>query len=131
VNKVAAHILFDPLIGNMKGPAFLLLYILVIIAAFLAIKYGYKIFGKTPEKRSYIPAQPDPYEIAYLRAGPKEVTELVVYGLLCRGYLESAVDKKGHYAYVFHAKDYPRRSLLAPVELAIFDRIGTRRPQVS
>jgi uncharacterized protein (TIGR04222 family) len=34
-----------------------------------------------------VPAQPDPYELAYLRAGPHEAKRLVMLNLLERGYL--------------------------------------------
>lgn len=39
--------------------------------------------------------QPDPYELAYLRAGPNEVKRLVILTLIERGYLR-VVDRAKH-----------------------------------
>ena len=65
-------------IANMPGPVFLLFYaIVVIITCMLAVIYKRHIQPKVDTNLIKVPNTPDPYEIAYLRGGHKEVLRLM------------------------------------------------------
>jgi uncharacterized protein (TIGR04222 family) len=80
--------LLDNPLANMFGPMFLLVYAVLIVT--LIVLHRYKITSLDWTKKlplPQIPANPDPYEIAYLRGGENEVIRSVIFALVQRGYL--------------------------------------------
>ena len=74
-------------IANMHGPEFLAFYgivsLAVIVIGWLMINSADRTRGAdVPE----LPDKPDPYAIAYLRGGAREVIRLAVFNLIRRGY---------------------------------------------
>ena len=110
--------LIDNPISQMPGPAFLALYAAVI--AFLLAEARWRVrrpdpgVGEGPEP---IPTKPDPVEIAYLRGGENEVTRLLAFDLIRRGYLK--LDEKQ--ATIEPAEDAPAVAKPSPIEQAALD----------
>lgn len=75
-------------IANMHGPLFLLFYAFVIGVTLLVCRLSLQRSLTANLPIPLIPTNPDPLEIAYLRGGENEVTQLVVLDLIQRGYLE-------------------------------------------
>lgn len=88
--------LFENPIARMFGPEFLILYGLLFVFAFWFIKNkAANIVGKINENNDLkIPLQPDPYEIAYIRAGEREVLTLIIYNLIKRNYFSLMTNKE-------------------------------------
>src|SRR5262249_55099844 len=105
-------------IADMYGPKFLLLYITVIIITMIACRKALKKLDTTlnlPIPK--IPTEPDPYEIAYLRGAENEVTRVVIFSLLQRGYLH-ATDSLDRIGKEINPPD-PRH--LTPIESTVFN----------
>ncbi|MGH9723137.1 MAG: TIGR04222 domain-containing membrane protein [Bryobacteraceae bacterium] len=76
-------------VADMRGPEFLILYLTIIAATLLIYWFRLQSVDQTESLGpALIPTNPDPYQIAYLRAGVDEVVRLVVAGLADRGYLD-------------------------------------------
>ncbi|MGL5806302.1 MAG: TIGR04222 domain-containing membrane protein [Xenococcaceae cyanobacterium] len=81
------NILFYNPISRMYGPYFLVFYGVVIGVVVLVIdRARQEATDKLPALN--IGDRPDPYQIAYMIAGEKEILKLVCFGLIQRGYLE-------------------------------------------
>jgi uncharacterized protein (TIGR04222 family) len=80
---------FENPLARMYGPFFLAFYALVtfLVIYFLRYKSGRLINTEEDAADLQIPLQPDPFEIAYLKGGEKQVLLLIVYSLISRGYL--------------------------------------------
>jgi len=87
-------ILWNNPITNMTGPEFLVVFAMVIVAAVMwaAFRRG-QVDPTRDEPIPPVPADFDPFEIAYLRGGLHEYTRLVVLDLITRGYLQHTVKK--------------------------------------
>jgi uncharacterized protein (TIGR04222 family) len=89
MEKSLMNWLLDNPISEMPGPLFLALYagviLLVMVDAYRRKRRSDQSEALGPEP---IPSKPDAVEIAYLRGGENEVTRLVVFDLIRRGYLE-------------------------------------------
>jgi uncharacterized protein (TIGR04222 family) len=85
--------LFHNPIANMYGPYFLFFYFIIATSAviFTAVILQRQDRNDAPPSVS---ANPDPYEIAYLRGGVNEVIRVVVLALLQRGVLEQRIGIK-------------------------------------
>lgn len=110
-----------------SGPEFLVFYAL-FGAAVLALAYAFR-----PDRRSGdLPASPidatDPYEIAFLRAGSNEALRVATLSLVDRGLLEvtDAVDTK-HEPELLAQRD-ARDKVRRPIEVAVLDHFGDRKP---
>jgi uncharacterized protein (TIGR04222 family) len=80
-------------IANMPGPQFLQLYAGVIAATLFGAWYVMKRSDSSAEApRLIIPRNPDPYEIACLRGGYREMIWLAVFSLTEKGYVEALQD---------------------------------------
>jgi uncharacterized protein (TIGR04222 family) len=109
-------ILDNPL-ASMYGPLFLLVY---------AVLIGFLIFAHHARKKSLdwtsklpplqIPANPDPYEIAYLRGGENEVARSVIFSLTQRGYLIHTKDFIKNESLFQRAETIPDIRFLTPME---------------
>lgn len=79
----------------MYGPYFLILYGFVIFFTLITLA----IVKSQIDKSDYlnlppIPAQIDPYEIAYLRGGINEVARSIVFSLMQKGFIELKTESK-------------------------------------
>jgi uncharacterized protein (TIGR04222 family) len=76
-------------VADMYGPYFLLFYAMAIGALILACYKSVRSVDRTRDMEPpEIPAKIDPYEIAYLRGGEKEVTRVAIASLIQRGLLQ-------------------------------------------
>jgi uncharacterized protein (TIGR04222 family) len=127
--------LFANPISEMPGPLFLILYAAVIVLVLVEASWrayrGDRSEALGPEP---IPAKPDPIEIAYLRGGENEVTRLLVYDLIRRGYLRVEETKKrigrGTETKIEQAADRPELAKLSPIEAEAFDDFDRGRKPV-
>ncbi|OCQ94262.1 hypothetical protein BCD64_05715 [Nostoc sp. MBR 210] len=104
-------------VADMYGPNFLLLYGIVIIATLLLCER----LVQDPTKNQplpLIPAEPDPYKIAYLRSQATGVAHLILFNLIQQGYLQVSGQT------ISKASDHPDISNLQPVERQVFEKIS-------
>lgn len=109
-------------IADMRGPDFLKLYAL-IIGITLAV-LGILLRRADTTRRlapARVPAELDPYEMAYLREGKEEVARVVVVNLLQRDYLMA--NPKDEDEIIHHPKHPDLRHLTA-IEREVFDAHG-------
>ncbi|MBD1882068.1 TIGR04222 domain-containing membrane protein [Coleofasciculus sp. FACHB-T130] len=107
-------------IGDMYGPHFLLFYACVIVTTLLVCWRSVQD-PSTNQSLPLIPAEPDPYEIAFLRGGEFELTKLVVFELIQRGYLQV------NGQYLKQASEHPDLGQLKPIEREVFDWFSSSR----
>jgi uncharacterized protein (TIGR04222 family) len=120
----------DNPIANLRGPAFLLFYALFIAATLFVGRRALR--QRDPSAalpKPPVPAQPDPYEIAYLRGGENEVARTVVFNLLQRGYLQSTpgavhTGKDKSPEWLERAPKAPDRRHLSPIERCVWDELA-------
>src|SRR5438067_4383703 len=73
-------------IATMPGPQFLVLYACVIALTLFVCRLLLRRADSTAAlPPALVPSEPDPYEIAYLRGGEKELTRLLICELIERG----------------------------------------------
>lgn len=118
-------------IADMYGPHFLLLYAFVIVATFVACRWKLRALDSTTTLTPPpLEANPDPYEIAYLRGGENEVARVAIFDLIQRGYLE-VVEKKIWWRWteqrLARASDHPDLRHLSPIQQRIFRFFSSSR----
>jgi hypothetical protein len=80
-------------IGDMPGPAFLLVYLVVAMATCIVAHRLLRASDPTDTiELPPVPIEPDPYRIAYLRGGENEVIRIVLFALTERGYVSVVQD---------------------------------------
>lgn len=113
----------DNPIANLYGPYFLALYAAVAVAGIVVARWLTRDRDPTasldPEP---VPAEPDHYEIAYLRGGAAEVCRLAVAELLQRGYVE--LDG----GIIMRAPDAPDDAHLPPPARTVLDWFQDETP---
>ncbi|HEX8288203.1 MAG TPA: TIGR04222 domain-containing membrane protein [Pyrinomonadaceae bacterium] len=88
-------ILFDNPLASMYGPYFLVFYGFVIFFTLIFLAFVKTRIDKTSAlPLPPIPAQIDPYEIAYLRGGINEVARSIVFSLMQKGHIELTTEGK-------------------------------------
>src|SRR5688572_12328766 len=112
-------------IADLVGPSFLLLYggviALIVLDALWTRGRSDPTTGLDPPA---VPAKPDPLVIAYLRGGANELTRLVIFDLLRRGYLwtkEETRPNRTKATSIEQAPDRPKDAALSPLERDVFD----------
>ena len=87
--------LLDNPLAMMDGPAFLVLYVSVIVLSAVTLGVA-RVNSDRSDQLSIpaIPADPDPYEIAFLRGGANEVARAVIFSLIQKGLVEIVSDAK-------------------------------------
>lgn len=115
-------------IADMYGPHFLILYSIVIVITLLACYWRMRVNDPTQQLPPLpIPANPDPYEVAYLRGGENEVSRLVIFNLIEQGYLYIH-ERKGylqsHEKKLEQVQDHPDPRQLAPIERKVFSYLS-------
>ncbi|MBD2298665.1 TIGR04222 domain-containing membrane protein [Nostoc sp. FACHB-190] len=104
-------------VADMYGPNFLLLYGIVIAATLLLC--GRLVQDPTKNQPlPLIPAEPDPYKIAYLRSQATGIAHLVLFNLIQQGYLQVSGQT------ISKTSDHPDISNLQPVERQVFEKIS-------
>ncbi|MBE9206810.1 TIGR04222 domain-containing membrane protein [Nostoc sp. LEGE 06077] len=104
-------------VADMYGPNFLLLYGIVIIATLLLCGR----LAQDPTKNQplpLIPAEPDPYKIAYLRSQAKGIAHLVLFNLVQQGYLQVSGQT------ISKIPSHPDTSNLEPIEKQVLERFS-------
>src|SRR4029078_10245815 len=90
------HIIAANFIADMPGPTFLVFYAAVIVTVYFVV---WLVLRQRDSSHLLppmaIPADPDPYEIAYLRGGENEVLRLIILELIQREYLKIEGDTIG------------------------------------
>jgi uncharacterized protein (TIGR04222 family) len=113
------HWLTHNTLADLDGPLFLLLYRVVIaVILFDAVS----LRGRDPTKGMdppLVPSKPDPVEVAYLRGAAPEVTRLVVFDLIRRGYLKMGGEAPR--LVVGHHPLPPDTGRLTSLERAVFN----------
>jgi uncharacterized protein (TIGR04222 family) len=88
-------ILLDNPLASLYGPYFLILYGFVILFTLIALGFAKSNADKTNNlPLPPIPAQIDPYEIAYLRGGINEVTRSIIFSLMQKNHIELKTEGK-------------------------------------
>jgi uncharacterized protein (TIGR04222 family) len=106
--------LFLHLIANMPGPLFLLFYGIVIAITLFVIWQLVQAEDNPTQPLPPIPAEPDPYKIAYLKSAAKGVAEVAVINLIQKNYLQ-VHDKK-----ITVNTNHPQNNQLSPLEQAAY-----------
>jgi uncharacterized protein (TIGR04222 family) len=126
--------IFENPFARMYGPDFLVFYsLLILVIVFFIRTIVPKIIGgnKEGEFKQKIPMQPDPYEIAYLRGGEREVALLGVYILICRGYLSVLTNTDKSDVRVGKKKQTPTLDALTNYEAALLGIIGSKEKPIN
>ncbi|MDQ3129978.1 MAG: TIGR04222 domain-containing membrane protein [Acidobacteriota bacterium] len=88
-------ILLDNPLASMYGPYFLVLYGFVILFTLIFLGFAKTGIDKTNNlPLPPIPAEIDPYQIAYLRGGINEVARSAIFSLMQKGYAELKIEEK-------------------------------------
>ncbi len=102
-------------IANMYGPYFLLFYGFVIVVTLVTCWWNLRRGDGTANlPLPFVPAEPDPYEIAYLRDGENELIRLVIFDLIQRDYLHLQEQR------IEQAPKHPNSNFLTPIEHDVF-----------
>lgn len=76
-------------VADMYGPHFLILYGSVIIATLMVCWSSINLRDPTKNlSPPLVPANPDPYEIAYLQGGENQLIRVIILNLIQRQYLQ-------------------------------------------
>lgn len=117
--------LFDNPLVNLPGPYFLVLYGFVIVSAiivFKIVKSRLDYTGKMPLPP--IPAEPDPFEIAYLRGGTNELARAATFALNQKSLVEITQNGKDIFIQQTAKANPPN---LKPLERAAFNYYAAPR----
>lgn len=113
-------------IADMPGPTFLMLFgaaiVTIIVVAATVVRRSDQTVGEDPPP---VPTKPDPVEVAYLRGGANEVTRLVVFDLIRRGYLRTGGE--GAKARIEKNDVRPPVPIVAPLDRNVFGYFATTR----
>jgi uncharacterized protein (TIGR04222 family) len=113
-------------IAAMPGPNFLVLYGCIIALTLALCRWALHRPDWTAELPPLpIPSDPDPYEIAYLRGGVNELSRLLFFSLLERGYLTIVDPKK---QLIQRVQCHSELAPLTLVERAMLDWFSEARP---
>ncbi|OUL37451.1 hypothetical protein BV372_02490 [Nostoc sp. T09] len=102
------------IVPDMRGTDFLVLYGAVITMTLLGSAWLVQDSTKN-QPLPLIPAEPDPYEIAYLRSQEMGVAKVAVMDLIQRGYLQITEDS------IKQAENHGDVSGLTPIQREAFD----------
>ncbi len=117
---------FNNPIADMYGPTFLILYLFVVIVTLVVAR---RLAAGTARVEDAfplpLPSGPDPYEIACLRGGEREVARLALFRLVREGYL--IVEGRGSGSMISRAAVPPGMAALSEIERSVFDLFATPR----
>ena len=119
--------LMDNPIAELHGPAFLVLYAVVVTLIIWHARWSLRRDDSTEGLDLLpIPSKPDPHAIAYLRGGANELTRLVVFDLLRRGFLQAAGTKQ-----IERAPDPPPEGVLSRLDRGVLAFFAVARNRKS
>lgn len=124
--------LTDNPIANLPGPQFLGFYLVVVVAAWVLCFALTRRSDRTLDIGPLpLPADVDPFELAYLRGGPGEVKLMILLDLIQRGYVRE--QKPKGWARFTPAKlelsaDRPAIQALNEIELDMLKALATPQP---
>lgn len=124
---------FENSFARMYGPHFLIFYgILIVCIIFFITNIIPKLVSRKRQGSDSftIPAQPDPYEIAYLRGGEREIIILGVFSLISRGYLSILTNDHKSDVWIGQKKITPALYLLNNYETALFGLLDSKERPV-
>jgi uncharacterized protein (TIGR04222 family) len=82
--------------ADVRGALLLMLYLAAVVLTVAACRRLFQRCDPTPQlPMPMVPADPDPYEIAYLRDGVKAVTNCLIFALIQQGYLQVVGKRPG------------------------------------
>ncbi|MBD2565146.1 MULTISPECIES: TIGR04222 domain-containing membrane protein [Nostoc] len=105
-------------IADMYGPDFLLFYCSVVVIT-LVVCWRLVQDPTKNQPLPLIPAEPDPYEIAYLRSQETGIADVALFDLIVRGYLQFSEQS------ISQVPNHPDASHLQPIEREIFDKLSS------
>ena len=119
-------ILLDNPLATMNGAYFLIFYGFVIVFTLLILGLVKSQIDKTHNLNlPPIPAQIDPYQIAYLRGGINEVARSVVFSLMQKGFIE--LNTTGKTSEIKRISPQTSVSGLKQIEQLALNWLGTSR----
>lgn len=117
------EILLNNPLTNLDSSTFQLVYICLIAALLIIGRLGLRSLDETAARPALpSPRQPNPYELAHLRGGLREVTRTAIFSLVERGYLQV---RPSDLPTLVQANQPPALGLLLPLESAIFNHFTT------
>lgn len=120
------EILLDNPLAAMYGPYFLIFYGFFITFTLITLGIIKTRIDKTDEiGLPPIPAQIDPYEIAYMRGGTNEVARSVIFSLMQKGFLE--INREGSKTYLSRTNNQTDATRLLPIEQLALEWVKTRQ----
>jgi uncharacterized protein (TIGR04222 family) len=117
--------IFENPLARMYGPHFLILYISLYLLILVVVWFLLPIMtsGTKLNEIPKIPNRPDPYELAYLRGGEKEVALLSIYSLINKNFIRLLTNnERSKMAIVIRDKDV-NYGLLEQSEKIIYEAI--------
>lgn len=106
---------------TISGPALLVGYVLLVAATLLFLRWKLAQLDRTDELPiSDVPSEPDPYELAYLRGGIREVARLAMLSLVERGYLHVDRSDRGK-ARLEQVRPRPDLAVLGRIERRVYE----------
>lgn len=120
------NVLFENPLATMDGPYFLMLYGVVISFTLIILAIVKSQMDKSDKMNlPPIPAQIDPYEIAYLRGGTNEIARSVIFSLMQKGLIE--IKTEGKKSEIVRANPQTDRSDSNQIEKIALNWIVLRR----
>ncbi|MCX6378436.1 MAG: TIGR04222 domain-containing membrane protein, partial [Armatimonadetes bacterium] len=110
-------------IGNMHGPDFLWLFGIYSVIVLIWCKTRVDRIHSDAPPLPPIPISPDPYEIAYLRGGAREVLWVALFTLSQKGYFNIVQGSNGA-TYFEPTANIPHAADLQPVERIIYSEFA-------
>jgi len=118
--------LLDNPLATLDGPAFLVLYVSVIILLAIALSVARANSDRSDDLNiPAIPPAPDPYEIAFLRGGANEVARVIIFSLIQKGFVE--IVSEGKTSHLKQASLAPGPNGLSVIEQTALDWLGLSR----
>jgi uncharacterized protein (TIGR04222 family) len=116
----------DYSVADMYGPEFLVLYGIVIAITLLVCRWRLRKADTSQAlPPPLVPAELDPYEMAFLRGGENEVVRLAILALIQRGYLQVTETPKSWFRAAVQriekSPNHPDARHLSEMENEIFD----------
>ena len=91
--------LFDNALANLAGPTFLALYLTCFIFLAILLRLTLSLTNPTADDNLPIPADPDPFQIAYMRGGPPELIRTILVDLAEKGRIKEVTSQPKWYHF--------------------------------
>jgi uncharacterized protein (TIGR04222 family) len=119
-------ILLDNPLAAMYGPYFLIVYGFTIFFTLIALAFAKSRLDQSDKLTlPPVPAQIDPFEIAYLRGGTNEVARSVIFSLMHKGWIE--ISNESSTSFIKPAKNSQNPRELNQIENLALNWLGSGR----